>query len=164
MRKSIIYLFAFMMLGTVYSQSGNYCVVYSADENGNEVSGSLDSLLMLVNQGNSVRVGWEIPLNVRDGDPLIVKHWADAGFLTILNGHLFGQVRGIFEQAPAPMSPPMVMIVKNNPNSWVGIIGTTGLLRNNYTGPEDKSLMDQMKLTEKRVKTYWSVQSRACNN
>ena len=157
MKKLIFCFFLSVLSLCAFSQSGNYKIVYEADENGLAISGSLDSLISLVNQGNSVRVGWEIPLHLKDGKSLTIKHWADAGFLTIIDGHLFGQVQGIFEQAPAPMTPPKLLIVSNTPNAWVGIIGTTGILRNNYKGPADKPLIEQIQMTEAKVITRWAI-------
>ena len=103
------YVLCFIILigfyNCTFAQVGKYTIVYEADEYGEPVSGSLDTLIKLVKEGNNVRVGWEVSLNLKGKEPLIVEHWADAGFLTVLNGHLFGQVQGIFEQAPAPMTP-----------------------------------------------------------
>jgi len=77
--------------------------------------------------------------------------------LTIFKGHLFAQIESIFEQAPAPMTPPQVMLVDSKPDGWVGVIGTTGILRSNYKGPSEKPIMEIMELTESRVRTKWAV-------
>ncbi len=138
-----------------HAQSSDSNIVCEINEEGVVVTGSLESLLLAVRQGKNIRVGWEIDLT--KPSELTIEHWSDAGFLTIFKGHLFAQIESIFEQAPAPMTPPQVMLVDSKPDGWVGVIGTTGILRSNYKGPSEKPIMEIMELTESRVRTKWAV-------
>lgn len=155
------YLLVIVLLG--YSFDNNLCfaqtthtnVVCEIGEDGEVVSGSLDSLLMAVRNGKKIRVGWELDFNKSSSS--IIEHWSDAGFLTIFDGHLFAQIESIFEQAPAPMNPPKIMFVDSKPDGWVGIISTTGILRSNYKGSSEKSIKEIMALTESKVRTKWAV-------
>ena len=81
------------------AQTGNpYTVIYESDSNGNRLSGSLEKLLKHVNNGNSLRVGWEINFKNKDSN-YVMTHWADAGFVTTLNNHVFAQINSIYSQA-----------------------------------------------------------------
>jgi hypothetical protein len=74
-------------------------LIYENDENGKKLAGNLDTLLRAVRKGEPIRIAWQIehPTNKR----LKVEHFADAGFVTILNDTVvFAQIDPILGQTP----------------------------------------------------------------
>jgi len=119
---------------TVTAQTNNaYNVIYSADKNGTAVNGSLENLIEYVKSGNPIRVGWTLKFpHPATGKLTEMQHWADAGFITVLDGHVFAQINSIYEQAPGFESPPSVYLPQNKPDGWVATIGTTGMVRQKF--------------------------------
>lgn len=126
------------------AQENAYTIIYEADAEGKEVSGKLEKLLEYVQNGNPIRIGWVLKFKHPEKDDIIeMQHWADAGFITTLNGHVFGQIKSIYQQGPAPGDPPGVFLVNEKPDGWVAILGTTGIMRQKYT--RDKEFIAMMK-------------------
>lgn len=126
-----------------YSQNA-YSIIYEADKDGTAISGDRQELLKYVQTGNPIRVGWVLKFKHPNNDSIVeMQHWADAGFITTLNGHVFAQIKSIYQQGPAVSDPPGVFLVNNKANGWVAILGTTGILRQKYT--RDQSFIDMMK-------------------
>lgn len=139
---------------------GLYTVVYQADRNGDTQSGDLSDLLAYVQQGNPIRIGYELVASFQDST-WVITHWADAGFITILGGHVFAQISGINSQGTSfDKSQPGVFLTNDGPNSWVAIIGTEGTLRSKFPIAEWMKGIpeEEIKAMEKmKVKTYWAV-------
>jgi len=171
-KQFIVLLFLFGGIITFAQSNNAYKVVYEADKNGKAISGSLEKLTKYVQNGNPIRVGWVLRFkNPMDGDKIIeMQHWTDAGFITTLKGHVFAQVKGIFQQGPMIADPPGVRLVDDRANSWVGIIGTTGVMRQKFAesesmikmykdmGYSDKKIQEEFKKQETmKFNTKWAV-------
>lgn len=169
-------LIVFLFTGIIsFGQDNNaYKVIYEADREGNAISGSLEELIAHATNGNPIRVGWVLrfPSQIPEekGSIIEMEHWADAGFITVLKGHVFAQVKGIFQQGPMIANPPGVLLVDDRANSWVGIIGTTGVMRQKFAesetmtkmykdmGYSDEKIKEEYKKQETMTfKTKWSV-------
>ncbi|WP_350290663.1 hypothetical protein [uncultured Croceitalea sp.] len=152
------------------SQS-NYRVIFEADSKGKTISGKRQDLINYVQNGNPIRVGWVLNFkHPKTRNIVEMQHWTDAGFITTLDGHVFAQIKSIYQQGPSPYEPPSVFLVDDKPNGWVAIIGTTGVMRQKYTRDEkmvkmmldsglsqeevDKRLKDMEILN---VRTKWAV-------
>ncbi len=137
-----------------------YTIIYEADREGNRISGSLSDLIELVDNGNPVRVGWELVQKWPD-TTTVMRHWTDGGFVTTLRGHVFAQIRGIFGQGFAHISsPPGIFLSTDIPNSWVAVIGTDGNLVSKFQKQEwmNEIPEEELKKMEKmKVKTMWAV-------
>ncbi|MBX2816419.1 MAG: hypothetical protein KTR24_10485 [Saprospiraceae bacterium] len=140
--------------------ASSYHVVYEADRHGNRISGDLDQLIDHVENGCPIRVGWELETLWPD-TMVLLSHWTDGGFITLSRGQVFAQIRGIFGQGSAHISaPPGVFLSSNQPNSWVAVVGTDGVLRSKFhlddwmkeLSPEELKSMETMK-----VRTKWAV-------
>ncbi|MBC2845095.1 hypothetical protein [Winogradskyella flava] len=140
-----------------FSQSSNaYKVIYAADEEGKAIFGDRETLVDYTNNGNPIRVGWDLRIQTKDSI-YTMSHWADAGFITILEGHVFAQVRPIYAQGPkrpAENEIPAVFLTNAEPNSWIAIIGTTGVMRQKFK--RDKKMIDMLKqtMTEKEIDEF----------
>lgn len=161
-RKKALFMFLLMVVAlSTFGQVGSsYKVIYEADREGARLSGNLDSLLAYANNGNPVRVGWELVQKWPD-TTIVMTHWTDAGFLTTLRGHVFAQIRGIFGQGSAHINtPPGIYLNSNVPNAWVAVIGTDGMMRSKFHVDEWMSEIpkEELKKMEKmKVKTMWAV-------
>ena len=139
---------------TSYSQiSNSYKVIYAADKNGNVISGNREKLVEYVNNGNPIRVGWDLHIQVKDSVHTMT-HWADAGFITILEGHVFAQIKSIYRQGPKRPKEgelPAVFLSNAEPNGWVAIIGTTGIMRRKSKRDEEMIQFMMKTMTEKEI-------------
>lgn len=167
----IVFLFTGILS---FGQNQNaYKVVYEADRNGKVISGSLEELIKYVNNGNPIRVGWSLAMQMPNKNVIEMWHWTDANFITVLNGNVFAQVKGIFQQGPSfsVSGKASVVLVSDAPaNSWVGIIGTTGVMHQKFAesktmtkmykdmGYSDEKIKEEYKKQETmKFKTRWSV-------
>ena len=108
--------------------------------------GSLGALLAQVRAGAEVRVGWELDFGQPGGDePRLLEHWADGAFLSIWQGHLFAQLRGINVQGPVLDEPRMML--ESESLRWTAIASTTGTFRQVF-GEETSDM---------RARTRWAV-------
>lgn len=145
---------------TISENSSLYKVIYEADRDGNRLSGSLEDLVDLVDNGNPVRVGWELVQQWPD-TTIVMRHWTDGGFVTTLRGHVFAQIRGIFGQGFSHINnDPGIFLSTDIPNSWVAVIGTDGNLKSKSQKQdwmEDIPEEELKKMANMKVKTMWSV-------
>ncbi len=134
------------------------------------LKGSLEELIDYVEEGNPIRVGWE--LGVEGPNTTKLVHWTDAGFITIHKGHVFAQISSIYSQGTsAPtIETPFVSMMNAEPDGWVAIVGTTGLLGQKFKidpemveifkgmGLSDEEIEEEFKKQERsKVKTKWAV-------
>lgn len=151
-------------------KNGLYKVVYEADREGKRISGSLEELVSYVRSGNPIRVGWE--LGKKDSAGIArLQHWTDAGFLTVIKGHVFGQISSIYGQGTsAPDIDIPAVHIFDEPDGWVAVIGTTGVLRQKFKtdqvildaykkmGLNDEEIEKQLKAQEtSNFVTRWAV-------
>ena len=132
-----------------------YKIIYEADSEGKIITGDLEHLLNYVQNGNPIRVGWVLNFeHPKTGELVEMQHWAVAGFITTLNGHVFAQIHSIYQQGPSLNNPPAVFLANNKPNGWVAILGTTGIMRQKYTRDEnDIATMKKSGLTQEDIDT-----------
>ena len=176
--KIIFLLISLSQLGLVYAQKqslkSKYQIVYEADKNGKAISGDLNKLIDYAQSGAPVRVGWVLEFKLPNEDKSNqFEHWADAGFITILNGHLFAQINPIAQQGPKFSIPPSINFIDGKPNGWLAIIGTTGVLEQRFSendlrermvafmrksGATEKQIEERLKsMNRDQVKTKWAV-------
>lgn len=152
----------------------SYEIVYEADKDGKAISGSVGELTKYVQNGNPIRVGWVLRFKDQQGKIVEMQHWTDAGFVTTLKGHVFAQIKSIYQQGPVMTEPPGVFLVSDKANGWVAIIGTTGVMKQKYTRDEamvqmlkDSGMTDEQverelkKMETMKVQTKWAVQKRS---
>lgn len=144
----------------IFGQSEN--IVLKTDINGEITFGSIESLIAHIQNGKSIRVGWQHDLD-KDSMPDL-EHWIDADFISVLNGHVFNQITPIYRQSPK-MSIPQIQIIESS-MMWTGVIGTNGLLMSRYIIPEMESIEDeniynsmkkQTEIKERKVATIWAI-------
>ncbi|MBX2845924.1 MAG: hypothetical protein KTR13_06875 [Saprospiraceae bacterium] len=151
--KTVIFTSLFFLFSLVSYTQDDYKVVYHADSKGLAKAGDLEALSNAVQAGSPLRVGWKLKFqHPETGEVVEMQHWTDAGFVTTLGGHVFAQIQGIFQQGPAITSPPGVFLASDQPDSWVAIIGTTGVMRQKFQ--MDTALLDQMKAIFPDEETY----------
>ncbi|RNC85986.1 MAG: hypothetical protein ED557_04245 [Balneola sp.] len=138
-----------------------YKVIYEADRDGNALIGSLEELIDYVEKGNPIRVGWELGVDGPNTTKLI--HWTDAGFITIHKGHVFAQISSIYSQGTSAPSieMPFVSMMNAEPDGWVAIVGTTGLLGQKFKrDPEMIQVYKGMRLSEEEIEEEFKNQER----
>lgn len=137
----------------------SYSVICEIDREGEIVSGSLLELSDYVKNGNPIRVGWVLHLkNPADGKAIELEHWTDAGFISLLKGHVFAQIKSIYQQGPSFVDPPGIFLVNEKPNGWVAVIGTTGVMRQKFA--QDDVIVQSMKaagMTDAQIKKELSA-------
>lgn len=171
--KIIVFIFCIHFMSTWSIEAQNsYTIVCEIDKKGKVVKGNLKALSSYVQEGNPIRVGWVLKFkDPRDGNVIEMQHWADAGFITTIKGHVFAQIKSIYQQGPSMSDPPGVFLVSNKANGWVAIIGTTGIMKQKYTRDEEMiKMMKETGMTDKQVEnelkkmetmnvyTKWAVQ------
>ena len=169
MKKGIFIILAILIQTSIFSQS-NYETIVATDFDGNVVSGSIDSLISEIRKGKPVRVGWQLDFD-KDKKPDF-DHWVDAGFLTILGGHVFAQIETIYIQGPRAEIPQVEIYPTHH--QWTALIGTNGKLLNRFIMEKPPKMVDKdgnemdEEAMEKRFKemtkvdtwkvaTFWSV-------
>ena len=162
-------MIGFINLGFAQN-NGLYKVIYEADRDGKRISGSLEKLIQHVKDGNPIRVGWELGVKDDNGVPRL-EHWTNAGFLTILKGHVFGQISSIYGQGTSHPSIEIPFVrIGDEPDGWVAVIGTTGVMHQKFKtdqemldaykemGLNDEEIQEQLKKQEtSKVLTKWAV-------
>lgn len=176
MYNSLLVVIAFLVIFELQPReqsiptSGLYEIIYEADKGGNRISGSLEGLANYVDQGNPIRVGWELELRFPD-TTVVLKHWSDAGFLSVHMGHVFGQIPSIYGQGfSVPSTPAQMTLTNGEPHGWVSIIGTNGVMKQKskpdsgmidffkQRGMTDEQIAEELKKREtSKVKTKWAV-------
>ncbi len=113
---TISLLYCLLVSNPLHSQTC-YEVVYEADKEGKKVAGSLEKLNEHVKAGTPIRIGWVLKfVHPLTSEPTEMEHWADASFITLLDGHVFTQVQSIYEQGPSFDSPPSIYLTTGKPN------------------------------------------------
>ena len=123
-------------------------LVYRAGKNGEPMAGSKDRLIEAVRLGYPVRIGWGVSWTLPSGAAGGIEHVADAGFLSIYQGHVFAQISPIRVQRPDPAAPA-IRFRKEDNGEWRAQFSTTGTLHS-YMAPTDT-------LATQQVETYWYV-------
>lgn len=159
MRIFLLYIFAaFCLPYQLFSQDNPYKIIYEADKDGNAISGSLSDLLDYVQNGNPVRVGWVLMMQTPNSEVIEMQHWTDAGFITTLDGHVFAQIEGIFQQGPGIMKPPSVFLTSEDSNSWVAILGTTGVMRQKFKRSSEMVEMLKKTMNDQEIEEFFKEQ------
>lgn len=160
-----------------FSQNDRYedsKIVYEADKNGKPISGNIEALLEHARNGKQLRVGWVLEFkNSETGKIETIEHWSDAGFITIINNHIFAQINPIAQQSPKLSNPPEIRLIDGKANGWVAIIGTTGVLEQHFTenammtriveamkkrGASEEEISKRLEsMRRQNVKTKWAV-------
>ena len=144
------------------SQQGPVEIVLKTGFSGKVEWGSVDTLITRIQEGRKLRIGWELDFD-EDGQGDL-EHWIDAGFISILNGHVFNQIAPIYRQVPNGEIPQIEIV--NSKMQWTGIIGTNGKLISRYVIPdlhlvEDEELRAKLEMSaeirERLVATTWAV-------
>ncbi len=137
-------------------------IVCKTNFDGRVTDGSIEALIEAIQQGASVRVGWQLDFD-NDNNPDL-EHWIDANFITILNGHVFNQIDVIYQQAPKKEIPQVKIMPSNT--MWTGVIGTNGKLIHRYVledigAIEDPEMIERImkrgEVKETMVATMWAV-------
>ncbi|MBX2815411.1 MAG: hypothetical protein KTR24_05430 [Saprospiraceae bacterium] len=114
-----VYLCLILFCVSACAQSHNQAgwkKVFQNDETGKAVYGDKLELIAAVRMGYPVRIGW--------GSNRI-EHVAEAEFLSIFEGEVFGQIETIIGQAPR-IDQDSVKIRFRQENHWTKIAGTNG--------------------------------------
>jgi hypothetical protein len=119
------------------------------DQEGRALHGTKDAVVSAFRAGLPLRVSWSLDGD-GDGSP-DVSHWADAGFLTEFEGHVFAQLDDIQRQAPRRGEgrielPPGGL-------RWTGLLGTSGVLESHFDDGRDASTH--------QVASEWCIDDRA---
>jgi len=166
--KVIIYTTLLSTCNLSFAQENSgYKILYEANEKGEALYGNLNDLVAHVQNGNPVRVGWVLKFKAPNQD------WADAGFITTLGNHVFAQISSIYQQGPILADPKGIALVNDQPDGWVAILGSTGVMRQKYarndemisfmkeSGMTDEQIDKQLKEEEiMQVHTKWAVMIR----
>ncbi len=152
----------FLLLGfSIHAQNE---VLLKTDENGKITEGSVENLIQEIRQGARIRVGWQLGRKV-DGQ-YDLEHWADAGFISILKGHVFAQLEAIYQQSPKRDIPQINLVPSQS--KWSAVIGTNGVLMSRMIIPdlnliEDPILFERMskqaEIKQKKAPTIWAKAS-----
>lgn len=89
------------------------------------IAGTPALLANHVQQGLPVRVGWSLDFDA-DGQAEL-SHWADASFLTVIDGAVFTQIAMIHTQKPYPGQGRVALT--ETPETWHGLLGSDGTLQ-----------------------------------
>lgn len=120
--KTTVSLLAAALLGALVitgliranTPSNSWRLAFAHDKGGVAVEGSKQALIDAILAGKPVRVYWA---------GRTVQHVVDAGFLTVLGGEVFAQMRPIMGQKP--MTDPAVTIELRE-NTWQTVLATNG--------------------------------------
>jgi hypothetical protein len=119
------------------------------EPDGQASAGSKETLRNAFRAGLPLRVGWALSFD-DDADPE-VTHWSDGGFLTEFEGEIFAQFDDIQAQGLRTGRASIAMPAKRK--RWSGLIGTTGVLENNF---DDGEVVESV-----RVRSEWCIDGRA---
>lgn len=124
---------------------GGWQKVYENNAQGQVVFGDKTTLINAVRLGYPIRIGW---------GGRRVEHVAEADFLTIFEGEVFGQIRAITGQAPI-IDRDTIKIRFRPENHWTKIAGTNGF----STGLMTNYVRDTIAggNTDRRAATTWYV-------
>jgi len=97
------------------ARDGLYQVILEVNRKGEVTKGNIAQLIAYVQQGNPVRVGWQLNFQNPDStkqEIISLYHWTDAGFITVLQGEVFAQISSIYEQGPSTGDIPAIFMTK----------------------------------------------------
>ena len=156
--------FGLLVLTSGQNTAQSYEIIVATDFDGQVVSGSIDQLITEIRKGKAVRIGWQLDFDQDQQSDF--DHWVDAGFITILGGHVFAQIDAIFVQGP-DLAKPQVEIFPSS-SRWTAVLGTNGLLKNRFImdkppkiealeGQEIDTLATRKQAEEMRKVQSWKV-------
>ncbi|KAA1245276.1 hypothetical protein [Aquimarina sp. RZ0] len=165
MKNQLLYLFISLLSMSIFSQS-KYSIIYEADANGKLISGNINDLKTVVQNGNPIRVGWVLKLQNEKGEIKELEHWTDTKFLTIIDDNIYAQIHSIYQQMTDFNNPEGALkFLDNQPDGWVAIISTSGIMRQKYAdilkwteGMSKEEISEMVKEMEtSRVRTKWAT-------
>ncbi len=146
---------------TQFTMAQDSKILLKTDFEGVVSEGSIEALIEAIQNGESIRVGWQLDFN---GDQKAdLEHWIDANFISILNGHVFNQIEPIYRQIPKAEIPQIE--IQDSKTQWTGIIGTNGKLVSRYLMPDLEKVEDEKmrkvlelraQIRERTVATIWA--------
>ena len=95
MRSILLVVFALLLFYNTNGQS-KWVLIYTNDAYGEPVYGNFQELIQAVEAGKEIRVGW----NMGSGER-VVKHYAPAQFITIMDSVVYAQISPIIGQQPS---------------------------------------------------------------
>lgn len=119
--------------------------VLQIDFDGSILSGSLAALIGAVQNGEPLRVGWDLDFD-QDGESDL-SHWSEAAFLSVFEGQVSTQVQSIHRQSPVRGSGTIVL--PESFDRWHGILDSRGVLRGRLEGSSTVS--------ERQVRSVWCL-------
>ncbi len=165
MKIHFLYLITLLLSVSVFGQN-KYSIIYEADTNGKMISGNMNDLKVAIQNGNPIRVGWTLKLQNDKGETKELEHWTDAKFLTIIDNNIYAQIHSIYQQMTDFNDPSGASkFVDNQPDGWVAIISTSGIMRQKYAdilkwteGMSKEEINEMVKEMEtSRVQTKWAT-------
>lgn len=96
------------------------------------MAGSKDAVLEAVQRGAPIRIGWGLDFD-NDGTSDL-SHWANADFISVFEGEVFGQVRAIQRQRPIRGEATISLI---EGVEWRGSFGTNGMMEGAFSNDRD---------------------------
>lgn len=127
-----VFLAALFFAGDANAQKKCDGLLFASGFDGAPTHGTKDALVHAVNNGERIRVGWELDFD-RDGEADL-SHWADAVFLSVRAGEVFAQVDAVHSQTPKRGSREMRL--REPYTEWRGLLGTNGKLEGRYSNKD----------------------------
>ncbi len=167
MNKLVLILLLFSISFVSAQQSK---IVLKTNFQGDITQGSIEDLISKIQEGHTLRLGWSLDFD-NDNIPDL-EHWVEAEFITIMNGHVYNQIKTIHQQMPLPANVEL----SSNGNTWQAIISTKGVMQHQYsfeTPPQiggvngkeiseaqQKEILENLlKIQEDKVATVWALSS-----
>lgn len=154
--KVILTILLLSAITGISQTSNSYSIVLTTNKEGEVITGSREKLIEYINNGSPLRIGWDLHIHAKDSI-YTMTHWTDAGFITILEGHVFAQIKSIYVQGPKhPKKDEVASVFLNNdePNGWVAIIGTTGVMRQKFKKDEEMIAYLRKTMNEKEIEKF----------
>ena len=120
----VYFFFVLLIVSCNDNKNSKWQLIYKNDKDGKVISGTKESLLKAIRNGEEIRIGWE-SRRVSDTTKS-VEHFADAKFLTISNGEeVFAQIDPIIGQHPDLDGDTLSINFREN-FQWSILVGTNG--------------------------------------
>lgn len=143
-RLLFIAVLSLLISNTLLSEASCAHLLYSTDFDGKPAQGNKQNLIDMINEGHAIRVGWAYDF---DDDKLAdLIHWAEADFLTIFEGEVFGQVQAI--RAQSPQRENATISLRQPFTQWSGILSSNGTLQGQLS-------TDRGALETRTVQIHW---------
>jgi len=117
------------------SQNSGWQLIYEHSAQGELIKGSKKDLIDAVRMGKEVRVGWKMGSSEQ-----YVEHFAEAQFLTIMNGEVFGQITPILSQKTNQQEKKIGF---REGLKWSFIASTTGVNATMFYSFTDATVLDK---------------------